>query len=252
MDDIGYTGHKFDTDIGLSYMQVRYYDPVIGRFYSNDPVDSLGHMLRSNPIQGFGRYTYANNNPYKYVDPDGEAGVLGFIAGVGLEITRQALTGELKDTSLSGIAKNAGKALVSGFAGATGAGLATKTAQLGNVLRVTANTAAGGAIGATSTVANNAIDGNNLTDNVGVGTVLGAAGGAAGTIVGDAIDAGTAALKQKAFNATSVADQNLTQHIKGATGGGASSTSVGVGDVLGNVASNAAGVADSCGVKDQC
>ncbi|WP_223271739.1 RHS repeat-associated core domain-containing protein [Colwellia hornerae] len=32
------TGHKFDTDIGLSYMQARYYDPVIGRFYSNDPV----------------------------------------------------------------------------------------------------------------------------------------------------------------------------------------------------------------------
>ncbi|WP_426369419.1 RHS repeat-associated core domain-containing protein [Pseudocolwellia sp. HL-MZ7] len=37
-DDVGYTGHKFDTDLGLSYMQARYYDPVIGRFYSNDPV----------------------------------------------------------------------------------------------------------------------------------------------------------------------------------------------------------------------
>jgi RHS repeat-associated protein len=37
-DDVGYTGHKFDTDIGLSYMQARYYDPVIGRFYTNDPM----------------------------------------------------------------------------------------------------------------------------------------------------------------------------------------------------------------------
>ncbi len=233
-------------------MQARYYDPRIGRFYSNDPVDAVGHIGRGNTVHGFNRYTYANNNPYKYVDPNGEAGVLGFIAGVGLEITRQALTGELKDTSLSGIAKNAGKALVSGLAGATGAGLATKTAQLGNALRVTANTAGGAAIGATSTVANNAIDGENLTDNVAVGALLGAAGGAAGTIVGDAIDAGTAALKQKAFNSTSVANQNLAQHIKGATGGGASSTSVGVGDALGNVASNAAGVADSCGVKKEC
>ncbi|CAB0150932.1 hypothetical protein PSI9734_01371 [Pseudidiomarina piscicola] len=53
-------------------MQARYYDPVIGRFYSNDPVDTLGHMSRGNPVQGFNRYAYANNNPYKYTDPDGE------------------------------------------------------------------------------------------------------------------------------------------------------------------------------------
>jgi RHS repeat-associated protein len=54
-------------------MQARYYDPVIGRFYSNDPVDVMEHMQRGNSAaHGFGRYTYANNNPYKYVDPDGE------------------------------------------------------------------------------------------------------------------------------------------------------------------------------------
>ncbi|MCV2885761.1 RHS repeat-associated core domain-containing protein [Aestuariibacter sp. AA17] len=75
VDDIGYTGHKFDTDIGLSYMQARYYDPVIGRFYSNDPVDVLEHMQRGNPVHGFNRYTYANNNPYIYVDPDGKYGI---------------------------------------------------------------------------------------------------------------------------------------------------------------------------------
>ena len=38
--DIGYTGRKSDNDLGLSYMQARYYDPVIGRFYSNEPVDA--------------------------------------------------------------------------------------------------------------------------------------------------------------------------------------------------------------------
>ncbi|MCV2886472.1 RHS repeat-associated core domain-containing protein [Aestuariibacter sp. AA17] len=70
-DDIGYTGHKFDTDLGLSYMQARYYDPVIGRFYSNVPVDALEHMGSHNGIHGFNRYAYANNNPYRYTDPDG-------------------------------------------------------------------------------------------------------------------------------------------------------------------------------------
>ena len=70
-DEIGYTGHKHDKSIGLTYMQARYYDPVIGRFYSNDPVGSLGHLSQGN-IQGFNRYAYANNNPYKYTDPDGK------------------------------------------------------------------------------------------------------------------------------------------------------------------------------------
>ena len=53
-------------------MQARYYDPVIGRFYSNDPVDVLGHITRENPIHGFNRYAYGNNNPYLYTDPDGQ------------------------------------------------------------------------------------------------------------------------------------------------------------------------------------
>ncbi|TWX45191.1 RHS repeat-associated core domain-containing protein, partial [Colwellia hornerae] len=75
-DDVGYTGHKFDTDIGLSYMQARYYDPVIGRFYSNDAVGFIGHMSRGNPVHGFNRYIYAYNNPYKYIDPDGNISFL--------------------------------------------------------------------------------------------------------------------------------------------------------------------------------
>ena len=70
-DDVGYTGHKFDTDLGLSYMQARYYDPVIGRFYSNDPVGFRD-------VHSFNRYVYANNNPYKYIDPDGRSSIPGF------------------------------------------------------------------------------------------------------------------------------------------------------------------------------
>ncbi|MDV6314914.1 RHS repeat-associated core domain-containing protein [Idiomarina sp. HP20-50] len=61
----GYTGHVGD-DTGLVYMQARYYDPVIGRFYSNDPVGFTGE------IDTFNRYSYVANNPYKYTDPTGE------------------------------------------------------------------------------------------------------------------------------------------------------------------------------------
>ena len=68
-NEIGYTGHKQDSDTGLVYMQARYYDPVIGRFYSNDPVGFTGE------IDTFNRYSYVANNPYKYTDPNGEAKV---------------------------------------------------------------------------------------------------------------------------------------------------------------------------------
>jgi RHS repeat-associated protein len=63
-NEIGYTGHKHDNDIGLTYMQARYYDPVIGRFYSNDPIGFTN-------VHTFNRYAYVANNPYKYVDPSG-------------------------------------------------------------------------------------------------------------------------------------------------------------------------------------
>ena len=63
---IGFTGHVNDSDTGLTYMQQRYYDPVAGRFLSIDPV-----VTDANTASSFNRYNYANNSPYKYVDPDG-------------------------------------------------------------------------------------------------------------------------------------------------------------------------------------
>jgi RHS repeat-associated protein len=50
----------------ISYFQNRYYDPAIGRFLSVDPV----HFKESN-IHSFNRYAYANNNPYRFIDPLG-------------------------------------------------------------------------------------------------------------------------------------------------------------------------------------
>ncbi|WP_371819945.1 RHS repeat-associated core domain-containing protein [Psychrosphaera sp. F3M07] len=56
------------SQLRLLYMQARYYDPIIGRFYSNDPVG----WTASSPVHSFGRYTYVNNNPYRYTDPNGK------------------------------------------------------------------------------------------------------------------------------------------------------------------------------------
>ena len=68
VDGPGYTSHVADGNTGLVYMQQRYYDPVVGRFLSRDPVG-----VDAGTGGNFNRYWYANNNPYKFVDPDGRA-----------------------------------------------------------------------------------------------------------------------------------------------------------------------------------
>src|SRR5690606_15462572 len=65
-DGPGYTGHVEDAATGLVYMQQRYYYPQLGVFLSVDPVTAY-----EQPIIQFHRYRYANNNPYRFVDPDG-------------------------------------------------------------------------------------------------------------------------------------------------------------------------------------
>jgi RHS repeat-associated protein len=85
--ELGYTGHINDTETGLTYMQQRYYEPLAGRFLSVDPVTTDakegGH---------FNRYNYAYNNPYKFKDPDGKAGV-AFTVGGDLTLGRGATAG---------------------------------------------------------------------------------------------------------------------------------------------------------------
>jgi len=62
----GFTGHVFDEDMTLIYMQQRYYDPQVGLFLSVDPV-GLKDTLRNSSS----RYRYGENNPFTFTDPDG-------------------------------------------------------------------------------------------------------------------------------------------------------------------------------------
>lgn len=61
-----YTGKFHDEETGLTYLGARLYDPMLGRFMGIDPIG----FTDVNP-SSFNRYVYANNNPYKYIDPDG-------------------------------------------------------------------------------------------------------------------------------------------------------------------------------------
>ena len=60
-----FTGHERDAESGLDYMLARSYAYDIGRFLRPDPMQE--------EYPGISPYAYANNNPLKYVDPDGRA-----------------------------------------------------------------------------------------------------------------------------------------------------------------------------------
>jgi RHS repeat-associated protein len=175
---IGFTGHVNDADTGLTYMQQRYYDPVAGRFLSIDPVTT-----DANTGESFNRYAYANNSPYKYVDPDGRFGVLGAFVGAGIEIGLQlAMQGKVDNWTAVGVAGAAG--MVTGGLG----GVIGKAAVSGTVTTsraVTAAAAVGGAAGAASKVAEASLTGKSTSSKeVAVAAGLGAVGGGAGAKIG--------------------------------------------------------------------
>jgi uncharacterized protein RhaS with RHS repeats len=64
-------------------MQQRYYDPESGRFLSADPVQVGGNG------ESFNRYAYANDNPYRYTDPDGRIVWTGDLYGGQQELCGQ-------------------------------------------------------------------------------------------------------------------------------------------------------------------
>jgi RHS repeat-associated protein len=146
-----YTGHPQDADTGLVYAGARYYDPTIGRFLAIDPVG-----VKADNLHSFNRYAYANNNPYRYIDPDGRealsvlgdvpanptpgmgtwitAGVVAAPLGVGLALSRTAVAvgtnSALGEVGFSGGVAATGASAVSGLSKVTrGAGPTLRGAQ---------------------------------------------------------------------------------------------------------------------------
>lgn len=59
---VQYTGREFDVETGLYFYRARYYDPSIGRFINEDPIQFLG---------GINSYRYVSNRPANFRDPWG-------------------------------------------------------------------------------------------------------------------------------------------------------------------------------------
>lgn len=58
-----FQGREYSWTTGLYYFRARWYDPVTGRWLSNDPIGLAG---------GLNQYVFVGNNPVNFVDPLGE------------------------------------------------------------------------------------------------------------------------------------------------------------------------------------
>ena len=71
----GFTGYQRDDISGLYYAQARYYNPMVGRFVSEDSVRNLTDRMPNgreviDPLS-LNLYTYCQNNSIKFTDPSG-------------------------------------------------------------------------------------------------------------------------------------------------------------------------------------
>jgi len=105
-----------DADTGLVYAQQRYYDPIVGRFLSVDPVTA-----DAGSGGNFNRYWYANNNPYRFTDPDGRDFISALInrataiesgSQAAVDTANKQLVGEGIEVGKE-VARNAGAAVTS-------------------------------------------------------------------------------------------------------------------------------------------
>jgi len=62
VNPLRYKGREWDAEAGLYYMRARYYDPVVGRFISEDPIGLAG---------GVNPYAFALSDWVNYADPTG-------------------------------------------------------------------------------------------------------------------------------------------------------------------------------------
>jgi RHS repeat-associated protein len=175
----GYTGRELDTETGLYYYRARYYDPMLGRFISEDPV---GFSAGDTNL-----YRYVGNNATNFTDPSGE--FANAIAGAGFgalfgglyALANDLETGNFGWNTFGNVAKGAAVGALAGGLIGSGVGLvagfATDALAAGFTTVLGANTAlgtatAGAIVNTTLTAGFTAYGAYNAGGNFGSGKYL--------------------------------------------------------------------------------
>ena len=195
VNPIRYRGYYFDTEIGLYYLQTRYYDPTTGRFVT---IDGIAYADPES-INGLNLYAYCGNNPVMNVDPTGTLtwwkNLLIALAGVVI------IAGLAVATVVTGGA-------AAGLAGAIAVG-ALKGALIGGAIGVGVGAGIGYAVGGVEGMLTGMAIG--FTAGVIIGAVI---GGISGGVTYSPLKAASNA----AFKARPVKGFNINKHLNSAGG----------------------------------
>lgn len=111
--NLAFGGHR-QVEPDLIHMGARYYNPALGRFLSIDPKDGDPSDLHS-----LNRYAFANNNPYRFVDPDGHTPLdIAFLIADGIKLGVALYTG----VNVTGAAVDFGMSAIGVFSPVPGGG----------------------------------------------------------------------------------------------------------------------------------
>ena len=146
-----YRGYYYDSALKLYYLVTRYYDPVVGRFISQDSFE----YADPDTINGLNLYAYCGNNPVMNVDPTGEF-LLSFLAALGIaaiigaavgvvgtfmgDVVTSAISGQWQLSSWETYVGNA-------IGGAVGGVISLFSPTIGGIVGSALGTFAGNAIG---------------------------------------------------------------------------------------------------------
>jgi RHS repeat-associated protein len=245
----GYTGHVNDADTGLVYMQARYYDPLVGRFLTVDPVGpTAGNEF------DFNRYAYVYNNPINNVDPDGRcpvcavAAVAGTMAagagvGAGTNYLVQKAFNPGKPVNMNEVKMAAALGSVSGGTGML-AIAAVRAGISSTATAVTINVAANGVAGAGGRAIQGKLDGQPATSGQIISSGIGSAVGTLtangiGYLAGDFSQAVTQGAAAKMMGAAIDSPAGIGAHITSTT----AAVGIGTEQSLGQAAFSQAGQA---------
>ena len=78
LNPVTYRGYFYDYELGLYYLQSRYYDPETGRFISADDIKSID-------AKDCNYFAYCYNNPINYVDFSGKSPEWAFLIKLGFK-----------------------------------------------------------------------------------------------------------------------------------------------------------------------
>jgi RHS repeat-associated protein len=212
----GYTGRPFDAATGLQNNTARWYDPIVGRWLSEDPINSGPNL-----------YEYCGNSPLLYVDPlglftaFGQNWVMPWSPNAGGFCDTMSAYGSAAATAASGIGYGAAGGAATGTAVGLGVGAAVggiptggigalPGAGIGGAAGLVGGTIGGGISGFITAwntppgTPNIVVAGQSAQQGLGIGVVSGVLG-PLGTVPGPSVTPALVASNQAA--ATAIARQ---------------------------------------------